>query len=144
MAIGRTGWSYADLGILAIRLGIGASMLIFHGWGKITGGPEMWTKVGGGMANLGIRFIPTFWGLLAALSESLGSALLILGLFYRPAAAGLAFTMLVAVATHLNMPTGAPNAGWKGASHALELMFVYLGLLLLGPGKYSLGPRWKR
>lgn len=144
MAVGRSSGSYADLGILAIRLGIGASMLILHGWGKITGGPETWTKVGGGMANLGIRFLPVFWGLMAALSESLGSVLLILGFFFRPAAACLAFTMLVAVAVHLNMPAGSPNGGWAGASHAMELMFVYLGLLLIGPGKYSFGPRWMR
>jgi putative oxidoreductase len=135
---------YRDLGLLILRLGIGIIMLTLHGWGKITGGPELWAKLGGGMQNLGIRFLPVFWGLLAALSESLGSVLLVLGLFFRPAAAALAFTMFVAALFHLNLPAGAPNAGWDGASHALELMTVYVALALLGPGKYSLAPRWKR
>lgn len=134
---------YRDLGLLIIRLGIGISMLAFHGWGKITAGPERWTKLGGEMAHFGIRFLPTFWGLMAALAESLGSVLLILGLLFRPAAGVLALTMLVAVVRHLNLPADAAGAGWSGASHALELLAVYLGFVLIGPGKYALGPKWK-
>lgn len=127
-----------DAGLLIIRLGIGLSMLVFHGWGKITGGPELWGKVGGSMANLGLGFAPVFWGFMAAFAEAVCSALLIVGLFFRPAAAMLAFTMVVAVVVHLNMPADAQNAGWKGASHALELLVVYVGLLLAGSGRYAL------
>ncbi len=134
---------YRDLGLLIIRLGIGISVLAFHGWGKITAGPERWEKLGGEMAHFGIRFLPTFWGLMAALAESLGSVLIILGLLFRPAAGVLAFTMLVAVLRHLSLPADAPASGWDGASHALELLSVYLGFVLIGPGKYALGPRWK-
>ncbi len=130
-----------DLGLLVIRLGIGLSMLIFHGWGKITGGPEKWAGVGGSMANLGLDFAPTFWGFLAASAESVGSALLVMGLLFRPATLMLAFTMVIAVTVHLNMPPESPRAGWSGASHALELFAVYVGLLLTGPGKYRLGPK---
>ena len=132
-----------DLGLLIVRLGIGLSLLVLHGWGKITGGADLWGKIGGSMGNLGIHFLPVFWGFMAALAESVGSALVILGLFFRPAAALLAFTMLVAAFHHLSLPAGAPGAGWNGASHALELLSVYLGLVLLGPGKYSVAPRWK-
>ena len=126
-----------DLGLLLVRLAVGFSMLVFHGWGKLTGGPEAWARVGGSMGNLGIGLWPEAWGLAAALAESLGSLLLILGLFTRPAAAVLAFTMVVAAVQHLNMPPEAANAGWKGASHALELLGVYLALLLVGPGAYA-------
>jgi putative oxidoreductase len=127
-----------DAGLFAVRLGVGLSLLAFHGWGKITGGPELWEKIGGNMANLGLAFAPTFWGFMAAFAESVCSALLIVGLFTRPAAAMLAFTMLVAMTRHLGLPAGEPGAGWNGASHALELFAVYLGLLLVGPGRFSL------
>ena len=69
-----------DLGLLLLRLAVGFSMLVFHGWGKLTGGPEAWARVGGSMGNLGIGLWPEAWGLAAALAESLGSLLLILGL----------------------------------------------------------------
>lgn len=130
-----------DLGLLVVRLGVGLSMAVFHGWGKISGGPELWTRVGDGMANLGLSFLPTMWGFLAAFAEFGCSILLILGFLFRPAAAMLAFTMLVAVTAHLNMPPDSPNAGWSGASHALELGTVYVMLLLTGPGKLALGYR---
>lgn len=130
-----------DLGLLIVRLGVGLSMAIFHGWGKISGGPELWTRVGGSMGNLGLSFLPTMWGFLAALSEFGCSILLVLGILFRPAAAMLAFTMFVAVNVHLHMPADAQNAGWSGASHALELGSVYLALLLAGPGKYVLAYR---
>lgn len=126
----------ADLGLLLLRLGIGLSMLVFHGWAKLTGGTERWTGLGGSMANLGLDFAPTFWGFLGAFAESIGSILLVLGILFRPAAAMLAFTMFVAAVVHLNMPADNPNSGWSGASHALELLAVYVALLLCGAGKY--------
>lgn len=126
-----------DAGLLLIRLGIGFSMLAFHGWGKITGGTEVWTMVGGHMSNFGIAFAPTFWGFMAAFAEAVCSALLILGVFFRPAAALLAVTMLVAMSRHLSLPAGEPGAGWAGASHALELFAVYVGLFAAGAGRYT-------
>lgn len=132
-----------DVALLLLRVGIGASMLLFHGWGKISGGPERWEAVGGAMSNLGIDFLPTFWGFLAALSESLGSLLLAVGLLARPSAFLLAGTMSVAALGHLMRPEGSPGAGLGGASHALELLVVYVALLLTGPGRLSLD-RWLR
>jgi putative oxidoreductase len=130
-----------DVALLLLRLGVGLSMMLFHGWGKISGGPEMWERVGGSMGNLGLGFAPVFWGFMAAFAEFGCSALVVLGLFLRPAAAMLAFTMIVAVVTHLSMPPEAEGAGWNGASHALELLAVYLCLVFAGPGKYALMPR---
>ena len=127
---------YVDEGLLVVRIVVGLSVLLFHGWGKITGGPEAWTRIGGNMGNLGLAFAPTFWGFMAAFSEAGCSALLILGVLFRPAAALLAFTMLVAITSHLSRPPDAPGAGWDGASHAIELLSVYTALLLAGPGRY--------
>jgi putative oxidoreductase len=127
-----------DVALLLLRVGIGASMITFHGWGKISGGPERWAAVGGAMSNLGIDFLPAFWGFLAAIAESLGSALLAIGLFSRPSAALLAGTMAVAAIGHLARPVGSPGAGPAGASHAFELLVVYVALVLTGPGRLSL------
>jgi len=128
-----------DWGLLFLRLVIGATMALFHGYAKISGGPERWAGLGGSMQELGISFLPTFWGFMAAFSEFFGSLLLVLGLLFRPAAALLAFTMLVAVVRHLNIPAGEPGSGWSGASHALELFGVYVALFLTGPGRFALG-----
>lgn len=127
-----------NLGLLIIRVGVGLSVLIFHGYGKITGGPERWEGIGGAMANLGLDFAPVFWGFMAAFSEAVASLLLILGVLFRPAALLLVVTMLVASVHHLSRPAGEPGAGWSAASHALELLAVYLGLFLCGPGRYTL------
>ena len=58
-----------DFGLLLIRLGIGLSIVIFHGWEKISGGPALWGALGGNMSNLGISFAPVMWGFMAALME---------------------------------------------------------------------------
>jgi putative oxidoreductase len=126
-----------DFGLLLIRLGIGASVFIFHGYGKITAGPERWEAIGGAMGNLGVHVAPVAWGFMAAFAESVGSILLVLGPLFRTATLLLAFNMFVAVMRHIHLPAGDPDAGWGEASHALELMVVYLGLFFTGPGKFA-------
>lgn len=126
-----------NLGLLIIRIGIGLSLVVFHGYGKLAGGPETWAAIGGAMKYVGIGFAPTFWGFMAAFAEFVCSILIILGVLFRPAAVALAFTMLVGILHHLNLPIDSPSFGWSGASHALELFCVYVGLYLTGPGKYA-------
>lgn len=127
---------YKDIGILVIRVGLGLSFLLFYGYPKLIGGPAMWKAVGGAMTHVGIDAYPIVWGFLAALVEALGGLFLILGLFFRPASLFLSFTMLIAVMNHL-----AAGDGWSGASHPLELMMICMGLVLIGPGKYSVDKR---
>ncbi len=119
-------------GLLILRIGLGC-MFLFHGAPKLFGGPEKWEQIGMAMAVLGIGFIPTFWGLMAAISEFIGGICLILGLFFRPACTLLAITMMVAAASHLSR-----GEGLGGASHAIEDGIVFLSLILIGAGKYSL------
>ena len=126
-----------DIGLLIIRLGIGTSMLIFHGQEKLMGGPEVWAKIGGSMKMLGIIFLPAFWGFMAAFAESIGSVLIMLGILFRPATALLAFTMLIAVLTHMNLSSWVFDPDWKDASHSIELLVVYIGLFLVGPGRFG-------
>lgn len=123
----------ADAGLLIIRAGLGICFILIHGLQKLTGGVERWTAIGTTMANLGIDFFPAFWGFMAAFAETFGALLFIIGLFYRPAAFMLAFTMLVAMITHLSKLDP-----WTKVVYPMELMFVFIGMFLIGPGRYSL------
>ena len=122
---------YRDVGLLIARIGFGLGFLFYHGWEKLTGGPERWASVGSAMEHVGIGFGHTFFGFMAAFSESVGGALIALGLFFRPVCALLAFTMLIAATRHY--VTGRGNPG-----HAVKNMFFFVGFMLIGPGKYSL------
>jgi putative oxidoreductase len=140
-ALTDTSGKHRDIGLLILRLVIGFSMAAFHGWGKITGGPERWERIGGAMANLGLDFAPVFWGFMAGFAEFVASVLIIGGIFFRPALTLLIITMLVAVVRHLSIPAGEPGSGWSGASHALELLAVYVALWFTGPGRWRMA-RW--
>lgn len=124
---------YSDAGILFLRIGIGFSFIFVHGWGKIMGGPELWGKLGGSMANMGITFAPVFWGFMASLAEFGGGILILLGLFTRPASAFLAFTMLVAFMQHTSKLDP-----WNRAIYPMEMFAVFMALLFIGAGKYSI------
>ncbi|MBM3265297.1 MAG: DoxX family protein [candidate division Zixibacteria bacterium] len=128
-----------DLGLLIVRVGMGLSMALFHGWGKISA-PDRWVQIGGNMQRFGIDFAPAWWGFMAGFSEFVCSLLIAVGLFFRPATCLLGFTMFVAAVRHLSLPADDPGGGFSGASHALEFLVVCIGLLLSGPGKYSLMP----
>ncbi len=126
-----------DFGLLLIRVGIGASLFIFHGYGKMKGGTSMWEGVGGAMGNLGITFAPVVWGFLAAFAESVGSILIVLGPLFRFATLMLAFNMFVATLMHLNLPADNPASGWAGAEKAMVYLLVYLSLFFTGPGRFA-------
>jgi len=129
---------YRDTGLLILRIGFGG-MYLFHGWPKISGGPERWTKVGGAMGNFGIDFLPAFWGFLAAASEFFGGLCLIFGLFFGWAALFMAATMAVAAVSHFSR-----GDGLSGASHAIENGIVLFILVFIGPGKYTLSALFGR
>jgi putative oxidoreductase len=124
---------HANAGLLILRVGIGIAFIFTHGYAKITGGPELWEKIGGSMANVGITFVPVFWGFMAALSEFGGGILILLGLFTRPAAAFMAFTMLMAAIQHLSKLDP-----WARVIYPTEMFSVFMALLFIGAGRYSL------
>lgn len=132
-------WSFLDRfrdhGLLLLRVGLGLSFVV-HGWPKLAGGAESWAKLGSTMAGLGITFGYTFWGLAAAVAETLGGLLLALGFATRPTALLLAFTMVVAVKMHVD-----DGEGFRGYSHALEDLIAFAAIVLMGPGRFSLDAR---
>lgn len=127
-----------NFGLLVIRIGIGI-MFVLHGEGKMFGGPEKWLNLGEAMENIGITFLPTMWGFMAAFAEFGGGILLVLGLLFRPACFMMFFTMFIAASVHwidAETTTTLKNK-IMGGSHAIELGLVFLALLFTGPGKYS-------
>jgi putative oxidoreductase len=122
---------YRDLGLLIARIGFGGGFIWYHGWPKVTAGWEGLGSYGTAMGNFGISFAPEWWGLAAALAESLGGLLILLGLFFRPAALALAGVMVVATTNHIATGQGTP-------AHAFKNAWLFAGLVLVGPGRYSL------
>jgi putative oxidoreductase len=123
---------YKDVGLLILRVGIGA-FLMTHGVPKLMGGPAGWEGLGGSMGMFGIHFLPTFWGFMAAAAEGVGGLLLILGLFFRPATLLILFTMFVAAYSHFSK--GDPLSK---AELSIVFGIVALSLFIIGPGRYSI------
>lgn len=122
---------YRNTGLLIMRIGLGI-MFMYHGYPKLLGGPEQWEGIGGSMKYIGITYLPVIWGLLAAIAETFGGFLILIGLAFRPACILLIFTMAVATTMHLSNGDGLMTA-----SHAIEVGIVFFGLAFIGPGKYS-------
>jgi putative oxidoreductase len=122
---------YHHFGLLVLRIGIGA-MMIWHGFPKMIGGPDMWAKVGSSMAIFGVHDFPTFWGFMAAFAETVGGLLFLIGFLFRPALLLLIITMSVAALQSYK------GNGMMGANHPIELGIVFLAMFIIGPGKYSI------
>lgn len=131
MILGFLG-KYKDFGLLILRIGLGA-MFLWHGYPKLSGGPGIWEKLGMAMTVINVNAFPVFWGFMAAFSEFFGGICLIFGILFRPACILLATTMAVAAAMHLGK-----GDGLKVASHAIEDGIVFLSLIFIGPGRYSI------
>ena len=119
-----------NVGLLLLRVFSGYLILVNHGFGKITAGPSRWEKLGGAMESFGIDFFPTFWGFMASFSESFCGLFLVLGIFTIPASFLLSVTMFVAASGHVIDGENAEKAFVFGA--------MFLAVMIMGPGKYSL------
>ncbi len=131
MAILENLGKYRNFGVLIIRVGLGI-MFIYHGVPKLAGGPENWEKLGGTMKVVGISYAPAFWGFMAAVTETFGGLLLMIGLVFRPVCILLVINLMIAAVMHFSK-----GDGLQGAAHAIEDAIMFLGLLFIGPGTYS-------
>jgi len=111
---------------LCARLVLGSIMLL-HGWAKVVH-PGALHGFAMFVAHLGI---PAWLGYVAAFTELLGGAALILGLFTTIAATGTAIDMAVAV-LRVNLRHGLTGPG--GFQFPLSLFALALILLADGPG----------
>ncbi len=137
-----------DLGLLALRVAVSVLMIRYHGWGKLAGWADEKVHLPNlfSLAGFGKEFhtFPNYIGISSELSyllvvwcETFGSMLIIAGLFTRFHAAGLLITMTVAWIFHHHMLLAGPGSG----EMPFSWIFVYLLLLLAGPGRYSLDRR---
>lgn len=122
----------ASLGQLILRLWVGLSMLLLHGWGKLSNYSTLSEKF---MSVMGLS--PSISLILAICTEVLASILLVLGLFTRAAAATLAGTMFVA----FSMAHGMHLTGEKSGELAFIYLAAYVALIFLPPGRFSLDSR---
>lgn len=120
-----------DLPLLILRVVVGLTFMVY-GYGKVTGGVEMWKGIGESMSNVGITFGAVTWGFIASWVEFGGGILLVLGLLTRPIAFLMMFTMIMAAIHHLKAGDGVAIAG-----HAIELVAVFILFQYTGAGKYS-------
>jgi putative oxidoreductase len=129
-------------GLFALRVPVGI-IFMAHGAQKLFGwfGGYGLEGTGGFFATLGLEpgFLLAF---LAGSAEFFGGVALVLGFLVRPAAAILAFTMLVAIfAVHFKGGLFLSNNGFE---YALALFAVSVALLFNGGGKVSLDGRLAR
>lgn len=105
------------------------------GWGKLM----HLERTAAFFAELGLP-APTLNAFAAGATECLGGALLVLGLFARPASVPLAFTMLVAYATADREAVQAIFSDPDKFTGAAPFLFLFVALLVLafGPGRWSL------
>jgi len=125
----------AGLGPLALRVPVG---IIFaaHGAQKLFGWFGGYGLEGTGQFFGSIGLNPGYlMALLAGAAEFFGGLALVLGLLVRPAAAALAFAMLVAIfAVHISKGFFMSNNGYE---YALALFAASVSLLFSGGGRYA-------
>ena len=121
---------YADFGLLLLRVSLGVLFILYTA-PVLMGGPNAWGHFGAGIKNLGIHSHFQIWGFLGALLGCVGAVLVILGLFFRP---GIIVLLVLAIAHAIGVKHGS---GFRTALPSIEVCFVLLGILFVGPGKYS-------
>ena len=127
------GWEW---GLLIARIVLGV-VFIAHGYQKLfTIGVD---GVFGFLASLGIP-LPNFFAWVLSLTEFFGGIVVLLGIFTRYAALGLAIVMVTATLT-AKATVGLiapPMSTIPGYELDLSLLALSLTLLLAGPGTLSL------
>jgi putative oxidoreductase len=127
--------SLHDVGLLLVRLML-AAVFTFHGSQKLFGlfggygiaGTAQW------LGSIGVP-MPTVAAVASGSAEFFGGLLLAFGLFFRPAAAVMAFNMAVATWTHAAKGFDVQRGG---AEYPLTLAVVLAALVLTGPGRIAL------
>lgn len=133
---------YRDLGLLILRLAMGIIFLV-HGWPKLNPNSPMKGTAGfaGFLKQMGVP-LPGLFAWVVALLETVGAALLILGLGTRILALGFAIDMLVAAFVakrgFMKVPFMAQQTtGWE---LDFALLAASLALLFLGAGSIAVDP----
>jgi len=120
---------------LALRIPLGV-VLTAHGAQKLFGWFGGYGLEGTGQWMASIGFGPgMLMAFLAGSAEFFGGIALILGLLTRPAAAVVAFTMVMAMTVHIGNGLFLANNGYE---FALILLFAAVSLAIQGSGRFAL------
>lgn len=127
-----------DLGLVIIRIAVGL-IFLYTGYNKFIGGESTLNAIGANIKYLGLdvgtnNISTLFFGVLAAAVQTVGGLMLVIGYFFRTSAFLVSWTMLVA--TLLKLDTSVHELSDFG--FPMIMGFVSVGLLLTGPGRYSL------
>lgn len=121
--------SARDIGLLALRIGIGV-IFIMHGYGKLFGGAPGMDAFTGMIGGLGFP-LPALFAYAAALTEFVGGIAILLGLFTSVASVLGAIVMLVALFM-------VKKFTFPAADIDFMLLASLVTLFCLGAGRYSL------
>lgn len=129
----------AGFSTLALRIPTGI-IFMAHGSQKLFGWFGGYGLAGTGQWMESIGLSPGYlMALLAGSAEFFGGLALLIGLLTRPAAAVLAFTMLIAIfSTHISNGLFMANNGYE---FALALLAVTVSLVVSGAGRVSVDRR---
>jgi putative oxidoreductase len=124
--------STSNLGLVILRVAC-ALPVLFHGSGILFGafggpGPQDFAAY---------LHLPLIYGYLVGLAQFAGGLAILLGAFGRIGSVGIVIVMIGAI-YRVHRPHGF-DIGRGGMEFALTVLLVALGLLLTGPGSYSLG-----
>ena len=125
---GSGGECLKDVGLLVLRVWLGLSMLLLHGWGKFAGYAD---KAGGFPDPIGVGNAMSLS--LVIFSEFFCAALLVAGLAARFALVPLIVTMAVA----FFLIHGGRLVGDGSGEMAFLYLAGFVALLIAGPGRYS-------
>lgn len=125
---GDGGECLKDVGLLVLRVWLGLSMLLLHGWGKFAGYAD---KAGGFPDPIGVGNAMSLS--LVIFSEFFCAALLVAGLAARFALVPLIVTMAVA----FFLIHGGRLVGDGSGEMAFLYLAGFVALLIAGPGRYS-------
>ncbi len=124
---------FASLGILILRVGVGGSIALAHGLGKLQ---NLLSDHPRFADPFGLGVVPSL--AMATFGELVCGLLIAIGLFTRLATIPLAITMLVAI---LIAHAGQP---WGEREHAFLFLVPAIAIGLVGPGRYSVDAWMKR
>ena len=134
---------WRDAGLLIVRLGLGAILVVIHGWQMISGGTQAWEAEGAHMANVGITSGVLWWGAAMVFSQFVGGFAMMAGILFRPFCLLVALAMLVYAAGSFGPDAEGAERAMLASVKAAETFIVIglssLALAMIGPGKFNLG-----
>ena len=134
--------SFTNIIVLIARLLV-ALLMLHHGLEKLADVDGFTTFIIDKYFSY-LPFAHSYWTCLAAYTQIIGSFFLAIGTFTRLSLLGLSSTMLFALLFHFSdiglqgLPFGIVEAHNYEYEASLLYLLVYLILLAVGPGKYSL------